>query len=72
MVLCRELTNKLAFLLPCSQLLSYHARKQLLCLDERNLYVSVRVAVEAKLASYVSWQAPQHLQTHGSRLLQGL
>ena len=59
-MLSRELTYILTLLLPSSQLLSYHAREQLLCLNERNLNVSVRVTVEAKLTSYICWQRLQY------------
>ena len=48
-MLSGKLTYVLAFLLPFVQLGSNHLREQLLCLDERNLNVSVWVAVEREL-----------------------
>ena len=51
-MLCGEFTNELASSLPLSQLLTNHLREQLLSLDQRNLYVSVRVAIQRQLTSY--------------------
>ena len=50
MVLGGELAVVLALCLPGCQLGGYHCRKKLLGLDEGNLDIAVRVAVEAELA----------------------
>ena len=51
-MLCSELTNVFAFGLPLSQLVANHFRQQLFCFDQRNLNVSVRVAVERQLTCH--------------------
>ena len=56
MVQRRELTGILTFLLPLIKLSCNHLRDELLCLDERYLYVSVWVTVERKLTSNALWK----------------
>ena len=46
MVQSGELAHELAFLLPFSELGTHHVREQFFCFNERNLHISVRVAVE--------------------------
>ena len=52
-MLCAELADILAFLLPLCELLAYHFGEKLLGLDEGYLDVAVRVAVEGELAGDV-------------------
>ena len=56
MVLGCKLAHELSLLLPLVELGSNHFRDKLLCFDERNLYVSMWVAVERKLTGNSLWQ----------------
>ena len=49
-MLCSELAYEFAFFFPLSQFNSNHFGQQFLCLDERYLYVSVRVTIQCQLA----------------------
>ena len=51
-VLCSELADIFAFGLPFSQLLANHFRQQFFCFDQRNLYVSVWVAIQRQLTCH--------------------
>ncbi len=61
MVLGSEMTHILAFLLPLSELSGNHVRQKLLGLNERHLHISVRVAIERKLTSYILRKSSESL-----------
>ena len=60
-MLSSELAVVLAFLLPFSELSTYHVGDQLLGLDERYLHVSMRITVERELASHTLWKSLEGL-----------
>ena len=59
MMNCSKLSIIFAFLCPLSKQVSDHLGKEFLCLNERNLNVSVRVAVKRELACNTRRQSPK-------------
>ena len=55
-MLSLELANKATLVFHLLELLSNHLAEQFLGLDERQLHVAVRIAVESELASHSGWQ----------------
>ena len=51
-----------SLLFPAFQVGCHHFRKEPLCLYERNLDVSVRVAVKRKLVGNIVWQRVERLR----------
>ena len=62
MVLSTELTNILTLFLQLLELLGYHRRQQLLGLDKRYLYITVRIAVKSQLTGNTRRQTIEYSQ----------